>query len=194
MTARRGTAPRDQQAQRLNNVSAFAMVGRVLFRDDWIGELSKSDTKLLEEHGPKDILSTGDTIEIIARCPTADIAKRVDRALGRHYRMLAQWNTARRWLIEKGPPANFGTYDAGALKRALQRLEKIEPSDLKRRGRGRKASVGPRVEAKIRDCIERGEHTLSSLYALEGKARASLLGCAPSTATKALDRVKDSGA
>jgi hypothetical protein len=167
-----------------------AMVGRALFGDDWIGQLSENDKALLEKYGPKEILTSGDPVEIIERCLTADTANRIDRALGRHYRMLAQWNTARRWLIENGPPANFGTYDVGALKQALRRLEKIRPEDLKRPGRGRRAGVLPRVVSEMLTALE-GEYSTEQLFNLKTKQLESRFKCGKTTASTALDKVKE---
>jgi hypothetical protein len=192
MTAQTRTTPNPTtEAEGTPELVPTAMVGRALFEGDWIGQLSETDKALLEKHGPRDILASGDLMEIIDRCPTADIANRVDRALGRHHRMLAQWNTARRWLIENGPPANFGTYDVGALKLALRRLEKIEPADLKRPGRGRRPDVLPRVVKEMLATLKAEEYTAEQLFSLPSKQLGHRFNCGKTTASAALDQVRE---
>jgi hypothetical protein len=166
------------------------MIGRAYFGSDWIGQLSPADTELLKKHGPQDTRLSGDLMEMIQPLPTKDLADRVDRALGRYRRMIAQWNTAKRLLVLYGPPARFGVYDTDAVKKMLRRyFQKIEPEDLKRPGRGPRAVVFPRVLKAMRAAVDDGEYTFEQLIKEPSKRLGHRFGCGKTFADEARKQI-----
>jgi hypothetical protein len=174
---------------------AQQLVGRKIFGNDWIDRISEADMKLLEEHGPKKIITNGaadSTREIINRCPSPDIANRVDRALGRHHRMLAQRNTAIDWLLNHGPRATFGSYDASELTAALAKLDKtMTGQELQPPRRGRRPIKRDRVVNEMLAALDVGEFTPERFFDLKSKQLEERFKCGKTLAVQAREQVKE---
>jgi hypothetical protein len=178
--------PRVSQPEPVARLEAIALAERRIFADDWIGALTDAEQVLLEKYGPTLKFREGvrpgtPPVLIIDRCPTRAIASKLDRALGRRERLLAQRATAEEWLKTNGPPFEFGVCDPDALKAALAKLDPVVP--VTTRGPGQPETVGPRVKREMRADLENGlDH--AKFAAMTGKELKAKYGCGETLARK----------
>jgi hypothetical protein len=98
---------------------AIHQVGPIMFGDDWIGHLTKTDAKFLTKYGPKPYGAQVQTIEPCA----PRLSRRLDRVLGRDRRMLLQRATVLDWILAAKVLTSRDTYDEPKLKAALAKAK-----------------------------------------------------------------------
>jgi hypothetical protein len=167
---------------------ALGKVGRALFPNDWVGGLSSMEIELIMQHGPKEDGT-------IKPC-SPKVASRLDRALGRQLRALAQWKTAEEVLTghadSRGgnpPEFTFGTCKRLVFNVWLRRLQPVLASA--RRKRGPPPDKKNRVAAKMLADIERGDTSLERLGETKLVALGLQYGVHKDTAQKALKELED---
>lgn len=132
--------------------AAIEKTGRVLFGDDWIGELTQREIDLLVTHGPR--LAKG-AVGSIAPCPQK-YRRALDRAIGRDHRANSQRDTALDWLLQHGlVTVHSLSCDAAALSRALARHGVLTAATSAGKGRGQ-----GRPDDKTREAADEIERTL----------------------------------
>jgi hypothetical protein len=127
----------------IDAADARILVGKALYGDDWIGEHSKKDLKLLTgPNGPhRKQLPNGRTITVILRCPSS-LRKKMDQAIGRGERAWLQSAMAIDVLHDHGFRDVDKFYNLSLFKVFLSKIGGAKPG-------ARKRSVG-----KPRDKIE----------------------------------------
>jgi hypothetical protein len=145
------------------------LVGRAIYKRDWLGGVSKADWLLIE--GPYGIkqrrtpTAAGIYPSEIARCPRAKAAK-LDRALGRYARVAAQYSTVDSWLEDHGlpvdprKPAPLVTFNAIMRKAFGVKAAAVAAP------RGPKAKVVPRLINAIKADITEGGLTIDQVRQL----------------------------
>jgi hypothetical protein len=166
-------------AEEIAASKARMLVGKVLFGDDWIGELRSSDLRLLEgEHGIKQrILPNGQVIRIIAPCPP-NRRNQLDMAIGRVERGYVQHSTVIDVMHDAGFSDLAKAYDLANFEHFLKNLRRPE---LHGRSRGKPRDkiedVKRRMESDMRGGID--------LNAMKGKALAAKYRVSRGTAVNA---------
>jgi hypothetical protein len=164
---------------------ARARTGQALFGDDWIGELSKSDLKLLSgPYGPqRKNLANGRAISIVTVCP-AKLRGKLERAIGRAERAYLQEATVIDLLHDHGFSDTEKAFKAGQLETFLSKI------------RGPRAEARKRTVGKPRDKIEAVKLRMASdirgaldIESLKGKELADKYGVSRGTAVAARKEV-----
>ena len=124
---------------------ARELVGKAIYRNDWIGSLTADETEVLYgEYGPKRHPrppGSSGFFEVIQPCPK-DLRDRLDAVIGRDRRMIVQQTTILEWLDQSG----FGALKAKYLRASLEAaIANITPTstDL-----GRAPNAGKRGPVK----------------------------------------------
>jgi hypothetical protein len=147
-------------------------VGRLIFGDDWIDGLTDEQYELLRQYAPalRAIVRTDgvtNPLPHVAPCPTG-FCDRLDRALGRQFRMEAQYVTVDSWLQDHGfdsvRPSDRKSFNA--LIKAEAKARASAPIE---RQRGPKATILPRIIAAMKDDISSGQLTLDALKTMSDK-------------------------
>jgi hypothetical protein len=175
-------------ARSVDVATARDMAGREIFGEDWIERMSPAEEKLITDYCPDfAALPVGETFRagIIEPCPTA-LRDRLHDAIGRCIRMNAQRTTAADWLMRHAPPAQFGSYDAGALEAAIA---KIEQQPAAKPGRGRRSDLADRVERDVRAQLRSGTMKIEELTTMKLEAIGDLFGCGKNTAAVVKSRI-----
>ncbi len=165
----------------IDPAEARRLVGKAMYGDDYIGELSKKDLQLLSgPHGPRrKTLSNGRAINIISPCP-AYLRKKLDVAIGRAERAFVQYTTAIDFLHDNGFRDVSEAYDCQRFTKFLESI-----------GR-RQQEASTRPVGKPPDLIESVKQKMSSdirggidIESMKGKALAAKYGVSRGTAVKA---------
>jgi len=129
----------------ISHNDARELVGRSIYRDDWIGSLTADEIELLNgQYGPKRYPrppGSSGYFEVIAPCPTPALGRKIDAAIGRDRRMIVQLTTVLEWLDQSGFAALEKRYPRSHLQAAVA---EIAPSTL----HARPAGVGKRGPVK----------------------------------------------
>ncbi len=163
---------------------ARAIVESKMFGEDWIPELTSAEVELIEKYGPKTKMVGAKSVDVIERCPSKDIAARLDRALGRRCRWAWQKNAADVWLRTSGPTCTFSMYDRAAFEKALLTIDRASESYRPARGRVETAAI--LAEAKLRQEVANGRAT--ALKSMTDKELAAELECSRKVAKKVRER------
>jgi hypothetical protein len=109
----------------ISHNDARELVGRALYRNDWIGGLTKEDIDLLNgEFGPKRLPRPNGAsgfFEIIKPCPN-DLRRKLDAAIGRDRRMIVQLTTVLEWLDQNGFAALEKQYPRSRIELAVTKI------------------------------------------------------------------------
>jgi hypothetical protein len=118
----------------IHPTTALSLVGRRIFGDDWIGDLSASEENLIKEFGPQIEISPDQIFSVgsVKYCPNAS-RNQLDRALGRYLRRHAQWREAELWL--KRHPERRSLSDRAEIEAML---DELRPAPTSRAGPGAK--------------------------------------------------------
>lgn len=114
------------EAASISHNDARELVGKALYGEDWIGSLTAAEIELLHgQHGPKRHprpKGSSGYFEIIARCPSPALARKLDQAIGRDRRMIIQSTTVLEWLDQSGFPALAKQYSRSDLSKAIAEI------------------------------------------------------------------------
>lgn len=128
------------EAAWISHNDARQLVGKALYREDWIGALTAGETELLYgEQGPKRHprpRGSSGFFEIIAPCPSPAMAQKLDAVIGRDRRMIIQLTTVLEWLDQSGFPALAHRYPRKDLERAVDAIATTVPVASARGKRG----------------------------------------------------------
>jgi hypothetical protein len=115
------------EAEWISHNDARELVGKAIYRNDWIGSLTADETDLLYgEYGPKrHPRPTGSSgyFEVIARAPTPELGRKVDAVIGRDRRKIVQETTVLEWLDQSGFPALKARYPKTRLVEAVSAID-----------------------------------------------------------------------
>jgi hypothetical protein len=100
--------------------------GRALFKGDWIGDLSANERKAIKLYVVQRFLPPGRRIEVVAPLDK-NSARRLDLALGRRARMLAQFQYVMDWMDERGFDWRAKTVSAAQVTAALANVSTADP-------------------------------------------------------------------
>jgi hypothetical protein len=160
---------------------AHRLVGKALYGDDWIGELSSKELKLLTgPNGPqRKRLSNGRTINIIPRCPPS-LRNKLDIAWGRGERAYLQLATAIDVLHDHGFIYGAKVFDSGRFKMFLSKISHPN-TELQKRSVGKPRDLIEGVVIRMTSDM-RG---LVDIESLKGKELAVKYGVSRNTAVAA---------
>jgi hypothetical protein len=86
----------------ISHNDARELVGKAIYRNDWIGSLTAGETKLLYgKYGPKRHprpSGSSGYFEVIERAPTPEMGRKIDAVIGRDRRKIIQETTVLEWL------------------------------------------------------------------------------------------------
>jgi len=106
----------------ISHNDARELVGRAIYRDDWIGSLTAEEVELLNgEFGPKRRPRPNGAsgyFEIVSPCPKG-LRHKLDAAIGRDRRMIVQLTTVLEWLDQNGLGALKSRYPRASLESAI---------------------------------------------------------------------------
>jgi hypothetical protein len=165
----------------IDAAEARLLVAKALYGDDWIGELSNKELKLLTgPNGPqRKRLPNGRTINIIPRCPP-NVRDKLNQAIGRGERAVLQSATAIDVLHDHGFWDVEKVFNLGQFKEFLAKISHT------------KAEVRNRSVGKPRDLIEGVKIKMASdirgafdIHSLKGKELAVKYGVSRNTAVAA---------
>jgi hypothetical protein len=109
----------------ISHNDAREIIGRAIYRDDWIGSLTEEEIEILTgDFGPKRFPRPNGArgvFEIIDPCPK-DFRNRLDAALGRDRRMHVQLGTVLEWLDKNRFGALEEKYPRAALESAAAQI------------------------------------------------------------------------
>jgi hypothetical protein len=166
-------------------------IGAALFGGDWIGELSTEETDLIGKHGPKkQEVDGGKVVEVIE--PLSEpLARKLDIALGRACRMMAQHHFVIEWLRKEGLEAFPISVEQAVFDRAVLFGRQL-PTERKR---GRKGTKERAAWARIEADLDAGRLTSEYLGRITGKNFEARYGLAREMARKLMNRaLKRTGA
>jgi hypothetical protein len=164
---------------------ARRLVGKALYVDDYIGEISKKELQLLSgPHGPqRKTLRNGRVISIIARCPPS-LRKKLDAAIGRDLRSFVQYATAIDVLHDNGFRNESKVYDRRQFTQFLKSIHHQE-QEASPRPVGKPPELIESVMRKMTSDILGGRFDES----MKGKELADKYGVSRGTAVKARQEV-----
>jgi hypothetical protein len=147
-------------------------VAKLIFGDDLIGELTEEQYELLRTHAPAPRAIVGSThaLDHARRCP-AGLGDKLDRAMGRWSRMVAQYVTAESWMQDHGLPVDpRRPADRKAFNAAVRAEAKAmdHPAATKRRP-GKKPEIFTRLVAAMTEDISSERLSLNEFEALTEK-------------------------
>lgn len=120
------------------------LIGRAIYRDDWIGGLTAEEIELLNsEYGPKRWPRPNGAsgyFNVINPCPPGQREK-LDAALGRDQRMIMQLSTVLEWLDQNGLGALQKGYSKQVLDAAIATIRSPSPSQDRPLGAGKRGPV-----------------------------------------------------
>jgi hypothetical protein len=107
----------------ISHNDARKLVGKAIYRNDWIGSLTADEGELLYgEYGPKRHPrppGSSGFFEVIEPSPTPALGRKIDAVIGRDRRMIIQETTVLEWLDRSGFPALDKRYSKTNLERAI---------------------------------------------------------------------------
>lgn len=163
--------------QNLLSISeAIDKAGQVLFGDDWINRLDRTDVKLLERHGPK---PPGHSLQSIKRCPP-HLSRRLDRVIGRDVRLGIQRATVLDWLFSARVMSSRNNCDPAKLEQVLTHIRKGSER-RRRRPPVDRIAVAQKMLAEIRT----GAVTIEDLDKMKQQALKDEYGKARKTCVEA---------
>jgi hypothetical protein len=149
-------------------------VAKLIFGDDLIGELTEEQYELLRTHGPAPraiVRSNGSThtLDHARRCP-AGLGDKLDRAMGRWSRMVAQYVTAESWMQDHGLPVDpRRPADRKAFNAAVRAEAKTMTHAPVKRRPGKKPEILTRLVVAMTEDISSGRVPLHEFEALTEK-------------------------
>jgi hypothetical protein len=160
---------------------ARRLVGKALYGDDWIGELSSKELKLLTgPNGPqRKRLSNGRTINIIPRC-SPSLRNKLDLAWGRGERAYLQLATAIDVLHDHGFIFGDKVFDLDRFKMFLSKISRPN-TELQKRSVGKPRVLIEGVVTRMASDMRVG----IGIEALKGKELAVKYGVSRNTAVAA---------
>jgi hypothetical protein len=173
-------------------------VGLALFGSDWLGgKLSDHQWSLIR--GPYGIrvrekmTAAGKRPLEIARCP-AQLAAKLDRAIGRAMRADAQNSTVDSWIEDHGLPVDpRNPANRATFSQLLRKWKKSPAVTTAPRRRGPKTGVCERIMAQMQSEIAEGKITRTALDEMLEKDLEPSYGASRDTCRKARKRVLAKG-
>lgn len=115
----------------ISHNGAREIVGKAFYRKDWIGSLTADEVELLYgQYGPKRYPrppGSSGYFEVIAPCPTPELGRKMDAAIGRDRRMIVQLTTVLEWLDQNGFPVLEQRYLRISLEHAVAKIATPAP-------------------------------------------------------------------
>jgi hypothetical protein len=172
-------------AKQIAASEARVLAGKVLFGDDWIGELSSADLQILESKNgiKKKTLPNGRAINIIVPCPRGR-RNRLNAAIGRGERAVVQLSTAIDVMHDAGFSHVAEAYDFESFERFLKSFRRRQfngGSNPVGKPPDKIEGVKRRMESDMRGGIDLG--------AMKQKALAAKYDVSRGTAVKARQEV-----
>jgi hypothetical protein len=173
------------EASLIDAAEAQRLVGKALYGDDWIGELSKKELDLLSgPYGPqRKRLSNGRAINIILRCPP-HLRDKLDLAWGRAEHAYLQTATAIDVLHDHGFKYGDKVFDLGRIEKLLAKISQPD-AESKRRSVGKPPDKIEGVKMRMASDMRGG----IDLDAMKQEALAAKYGVSRGTAVKAKQEV-----
>jgi hypothetical protein len=169
----------------IDAAEARLLVAKALYGDDWIGELSNKELKLLTgPNGPqRKRLPNGRTINIIPRCPP-NLRNKLDQAIGRGERANLQLAVAIDVLHDHGFRDVESAFDFGRFKEFLTKISHPK-AELRKRSVGKPRDLIEHVKIKMASDIRGG----LDIESLKGKELAVKYRVSRNTAVAAKKEV-----
>src|SRR4051812_38329982 len=120
--------------ERIDSRLARAKVARAIFGDDWIEDLSPVEQRIIQAHMRPQLNARADgSFDVIEAPLDKKTARRLDVALGRRHRMVAQLHHAMNWMERHGIRWHRDV-EARDLARALAAVKPSMPAETARTG------------------------------------------------------------
>lgn len=104
----------------ISHNDARELIGRAIYRDDWIESLTAEEVEILNKYGPRRRprpSGASGYFEIIAPCPKG-FRNKLNAAIGRDRRMIVQLTTVLEWLEENSFGAVKDKYSRKSIESA----------------------------------------------------------------------------
>jgi hypothetical protein len=127
------------EADWISHNDAREIVGKAIYRNDWIGSLTADETEVLYgKYGPKRHprpSGSSGYFEVIARAPTPALGRKMDAVIGRDRRKIIQETTVLEWLDQAGFPALEARYPKTRLIQAVAAIDASPAAEPPSRGK-----------------------------------------------------------